>query len=90
VRSRRGNGALAALGSSKIGENGMKAILGVGVPGRKTLKCFAIAIDRGDAMARSQERIRHRKTNAARCSGEKNDAALRRRHDCLRPKSFSL
>ena len=70
----------------EIGEDGMKAILGLRMPGREPVERFGIAIDRGDAMARSQQRIRHRKTDAARCPGEKNDAAVRRCHDCLRPR----
>jgi hypothetical protein len=60
----------------------MKAILGpifgVGMSGREPVERLGIAIDRSDAMARRQERVRHRNTDAARCSGEKNDAASRR------------
>src|SRR6516164_3313592 len=53
--------------------------------GWRRVERFGVAIDGRDAMARGQQRLRHRNTDAARCSGEKNDAATRRCHDCLRP-----
>jgi len=62
----------------------MKPVLNLVVPGRERVERLGIAVDRGDAMARGQERFRHRKTDAARRSGEKNGAAVRRCHDCLR------
>jgi aspartate aminotransferase-like enzyme len=85
ARASGGDGALAAFRIGKIGENRMKAILGARMPGAEPLKRLDIAIDRGDAMARRQQRIRHRNTDAARCSGEKNDAAARQCHDLSPP-----
>jgi len=63
ARASRGDGALAACGMGKIGEDGMKAILtliiGLRVPGREPVERFGIAIDRGDAMTGGKERIGH-------------------------------
>jgi len=38
TRARRGNGALAARGIGKIGEDGMKAVLGRRMPGREPVE----------------------------------------------------
>ncbi len=53
----------------------MQPILGAAVLGRKPVKRFGIAVDRSYRMPRREQSFGHRAANAARGSGEKNDAA---------------